>query len=79
VSVELERHHIDLGPEGVARVLRAFEDERRLAEMDRRNLAALAALDENGAAPVRVEVPAFAGDVHDLDRLAKVAAILAPG
>jgi hypothetical protein len=59
--------------------MRAFEDEARLGELDRHHMKALAALDDAGNRPVRVEVPAFAGDVHDLRSLAKVAAILAPG
>jgi len=78
VREELDRRRIDLAPPAEERVVRAFEEEARLGEMDRKNLAALATLDDGAVRPLRVDVPAFAGDVHDLGGLAKVAAILAP-
>jgi anion-transporting ArsA/GET3 family ATPase len=78
VKEELIRRQIELAPGAEERVIRAFEDEAHLADMDRRHLAALAALDDGASRPIRVEVPAFAGDVHDLRALAKVASILAP-
>jgi anion-transporting ArsA/GET3 family ATPase len=78
VRAEIDRRGLALGEGAEERILRAFDDEAKLGQMDRRHLAALAALDEGGAGPVRVEVPAFAGDVHDLRRLAEVAAVLAP-
>jgi anion-transporting ArsA/GET3 family ATPase len=78
VRAEIDRRGLALGQGAEERILRAFDDEAKLGQMDRRNLAALAALDEGEAGPVRVEVPAFAGDVHDLRRLAEVAAVLAP-
>jgi anion-transporting ArsA/GET3 family ATPase len=78
VKEELDRRRLRLGKDAEEHVMRAFEDEARLGEMDRRHLGALAALDDGTSRPVRVEVPAFAGDVHDLATLAKVAAILAP-
>jgi anion-transporting ArsA/GET3 family ATPase len=79
INEELHRRHLVLGPDAERRILRAFEDEARLGELDRHHMKALAALDDAGSRPVRVEVPALAGDVHDLRSLAQVAAILAPG
>jgi anion-transporting ArsA/GET3 family ATPase len=78
VKGELGKHGIELAPGGEERAIRAFEDESRLGEMDRRHMTALAALDEGESSPIRVEVPAFAGDVHDLRALAQVARLLAP-
>jgi hypothetical protein len=78
VRDELQRLGIALGSDAEERILRAFDDEAKLGQMDRRHLSALSALDVGGAGPLRVEVPAFAGDVHDLRRLAQVAAVLAP-
>jgi anion-transporting ArsA/GET3 family ATPase len=78
VRNELDRRRLGLGAGAEERVVRAFEDEGRLGDMDRRNIAALVALDDGEARPLRVEVPAFAGDVHDIRALAKVADILAP-
>lgn len=79
IKEDLHRRHLVLGADAEERIMRAFEDEARLGELDRHHMKALAALDDAGNRPVRVEVPAFAGDVHDLRSLAKVAAILAPG
>jgi anion-transporting ArsA/GET3 family ATPase len=78
VREALSARGIELAAGAEERVIRAFEDEARLGEMDRRHMAALAVLDEGNGRPVRVEVPAFAGDVHDLRALARVASILAP-
>jgi anion-transporting ArsA/GET3 family ATPase len=59
-----------LGDPGLAhKVLRTFEDERRLAAQDRRNLAALAKL--LGRKPM-IEVPHLDDDVHDLAGLARM-------
>ena len=59
-----------LGDPGLARkVLRTFEDERRLAAQDRRNLADLAKL--LGRKPM-IEVPHLDDDVHDLAGLARM-------
>jgi len=76
VRDELDRHKVVLGAGAEERILRAFEDEARLGHLDRANMKTLAALDDGGNHPLWVEVPAFAGDVHDLRTLAQVAAIL---
>ncbi|HMI85834.1 MAG TPA: ArsA-related P-loop ATPase [Polyangiaceae bacterium] len=78
VRVELDRRGVQLAADAEMRVLRAFDDETREGELDRRNLAALAGLNDGAERPIRVDVPALAGDVHDLRALAKVAAALAP-
>ena len=78
VREELAKQGVELASGGEERAIRAFEDESRLGDIDRRHMAALAALDEGDSRPIRVEVPAFAGDVHDLRALARVASILAP-
>jgi anion-transporting ArsA/GET3 family ATPase len=56
----------ELGDELAEKVLRAFEDERRLAEQDRAGLAELRS--RIGRKPI-VEVPHLHDDVHDLDGL----------
>jgi hypothetical protein len=56
----------ELGEQLGAKVLRAYEDERRLAERDRAGLAELRR--RLGRKPI-VEVPHLHDDVHDLDGL----------
>jgi len=77
VLAELRREGLELGPDAEGRALAASDDEERLAELDRSHLLALDELDDSGGRPVRAYVPAFAGDVHDLASLARVAAALA--
>jgi anion-transporting ArsA/GET3 family ATPase len=79
VRAELDRRGVKLAPPTEERIIRAFEDEARLGDLDRRHLAALAVLEDGPTRPIRVEIPAFAADVHDLGSLARVAAFLAPG
>jgi anion-transporting ArsA/GET3 family ATPase len=79
IRAELDRRRIEHAPGAEERVIRAFEDEGRLGELDRKHLAALSGLKEAPVRPIHVEIPAFAADVHDLPSLAKVAAILSPG
>jgi anion-transporting ArsA/GET3 family ATPase len=75
VEAEILSASIKLGPEAKNRVLRALEDQERRAELDRAHLAVLGA-SLGHQSPVRVDVPAFAGDVHDLKTLARVAGAL---
>ena len=56
----------ELGEELAAKVVRAYEDERRLSERDRAGLAELR--QRIGRKPI-VEVPHLHDDVHDLDGL----------
>jgi anion-transporting ArsA/GET3 family ATPase len=75
VETEMRRARLDLGPTGKQRVLRAIEDEALRAALDRAHLEALGA-SLGQKSPVRVDVPAFAGDVHDIRALARVARAL---
>jgi anion-transporting ArsA/GET3 family ATPase len=74
----LEERGLPLAGDGEMRVLRAFDDEARQSDLDHRYLGRLASLENGEERPIRVEVPALIGDVHDLRALAKVAAALAP-
>jgi len=77
----LELHRLRLGPKGDERLLRALDDERRLAEVDAVALAELGrALSRaaSGPPPVRIEIPALPSDVHDIPTLGGIAALLCP-
>jgi anion-transporting ArsA/GET3 family ATPase len=76
VRDELVRSHVALGADAPRRVIEAWDDEARLGDLDRKHLVALAALDDAESRPTRVFVPAFAGDVHDMRALARVATTL---
>jgi anion-transporting ArsA/GET3 family ATPase len=78
VRALLEERGLPLAGDGEMRVLRAFDDAARQGNLDRRHLGRLANLENGEERPIRVEVPALIGDVHDLRALAKVAAALAP-
>lgn len=78
VRALLEARGLPLAGDGEMRVLRAFDDAARQGNLDRRHLGRLANLENGEERPIRVEVPALIGDVHDLRALAKVAAALAP-
>jgi anion-transporting ArsA/GET3 family ATPase len=69
---------LDHGAE--ARLRRAAEDEMRLGKQDAIHLLALeSALDDETASDsVEVRVPAFPYDIYDIERLARVADLLAP-
>jgi anion-transporting ArsA/GET3 family ATPase len=80
VEVALADHHLTLG-EGAARRLCGVEDEeRRLGKLDRLHLVALegAVEDDTEGGSIAVQVPAFPYDIYDLERLGRVADILAP-
>jgi anion-transporting ArsA/GET3 family ATPase len=72
---ELGSLSISLGKQGAERVIAAFGDEAKQGGLDRTRLAALAAFDGAGG-PIRIEIPAFADDVHDLAALGRVARFL---
>jgi len=81
IGEALDRHAIDLGPEGPERLARALQEETALAAAD---FAELTELDRvlgaqsGGRAPVHVDIPALPSDVHDLSTLAGVAKLLCP-
>jgi hypothetical protein len=63
-----------------ARLLRAAEDEDGLGHQDALRLIALegALEDEGSGKSLRVDIPAFAYDIHDLARLVRIADVLCP-
>jgi anion-transporting ArsA/GET3 family ATPase len=73
-------HGIPLGPGAADRLRRVAEEETRLGRMDQIHLMALegALEDETSGGSLAVLVPAFAYDIYDLERLARVADLLAP-
>jgi anion-transporting ArsA/GET3 family ATPase len=76
IAAELARAGLELAADAASRILLASDDEARLAELDHSHLEQLTFLDEPGGRQVRVYVPAYPGDVHDLPSLARVAAAL---
>lgn len=77
VSEALARHDLDLGEDGAVRLLRALDEERRLATLDGSHLELLDPV--LGDESVRVLIPALPSDVHDISTLAGISALLAPG
>lgn len=74
----LRERGIALDDDGPERVIRAALDEARQGELDAAHLAVLdRAIAEAREKPLRVDVPAYAKDVHDLAALAEVARVLA--
>jgi hypothetical protein len=72
---------LQLGDDAPARLRKAAEDEGQLGRQDSLHLIALdGALDDEpeGGGTLRVDVPAFAYDIHDLERLVQIADVLAP-
>lgn len=82
VKAAIQRHELGiLGDTGAERLMRAVAEERERAESDRRSLSLLEpalAPDEHGHKPLRVDIPALPGDVHDLGTLAGVAKLITP-
>jgi anion-transporting ArsA/GET3 family ATPase len=81
---EVERaiaaHHLTLGAGAAERLCLVAGEETRMGKMDQIHLMALegALEDETSSGSLSVQVPAFPYDVHDLQRLARVADLLAP-
>jgi hypothetical protein len=81
---EVERaiaaHHLALGAGAAERLCLVADEETRLGKMDQIHLMALegALEDETGNGSLAVQVPAFPYDVYDLQRLTRVADLLAP-
>ncbi len=80
IERSVERHELSLGDNGVERLARALDEERLLAARDAEHLGALVDAFDSGEDPhpVRIDIPALPGDVHDLGTLAGVAALLCP-
>jgi anion-transporting ArsA/GET3 family ATPase len=75
----LAEHGISLGERGPERLRTAAEDESRQGRLDAIHLLALdAALeDEERGRAIRVDVPAYPYDIHDIRGLAAIASLLA--
>lgn len=70
---------LGLAPGLAPRLCHAANDESRQGRMDELRLVALeAALEDEGQGSVRVNVPAYPFDVHDIKSLAAIAEVLAP-
>lgn len=79
VEAALARRDLELAPDGPARVVTAVHAEHRLGELNRLHLIALEEAFSGSEQPALVHVPDFARDIHDVQRLAWVADVLAPG
>lgn len=80
VQASVEKRGIDLGPDVAQRLRQATEDERRMGKLDALHLIGLEAAleDEAHGGSLLAHVPAFPYDIHDIDRLARIADVLAP-
>jgi anion-transporting ArsA/GET3 family ATPase len=81
VQRALVQHELQLGEGAPERILRAVDEELVLADRDAKNLAALERSlphTRGLASPTFVRIPALPSDVHDVQTLAGVAAILCP-
>lgn len=80
INEHLLRRGIHLHDDATRRLRMALEDENRLGRRDALHLIALdsAIEEESGAKTRRVDIPTFAYDIHDLERLVRIADILAP-
>lgn len=79
IRAALDRRGIELGPNGEERLLQAARDESLQGKIDSLHLLAFESVletEERGA--LRVDVPAYPYDIHDIRSLANVADLLAP-
>ena len=76
----LAAHRLALGPDAAERLRRVADEETRMGKMDQLHLLALegALEDETSGGSLAVQVPAFPYDIYDLERLGRVADLLAP-
>jgi anion-transporting ArsA/GET3 family ATPase len=77
IEAELARRGTPGAPGAGGRVRQAMSDAAKEGRLDRLHLMALDDVFEDSPEVARVEIPAWPGDVHDLEALAKLAAILA--
>jgi anion-transporting ArsA/GET3 family ATPase len=79
IAAAVKAFGLDLGEGAPARLRRATEDEIRLGKHDAIHLLALeSALDDEAGGSLEVRLPAFPYDIYDIQRLARVADLLAP-
>jgi anion-transporting ArsA/GET3 family ATPase len=74
----LGKSGLTLEDEGPERLVRAHQDQVRLAQLDALNVRGLAGKAKSGDVPI-VRVPELASDVHDVKLLAEVGEILMKG
>ena len=82
IESSIALHGLDLGASGADRLDRALAEETELAETDAGELANLDRVlvpGLRGTRPIRVDIPALPGDVHDLSTLGGIATLLCPG
>jgi anion-transporting ArsA/GET3 family ATPase len=79
VEGALAAHRLALGPDAAERLRRVADEETRMGKMDQLHLLALegALEDETSGGSLAVQVPAFPYDIYDLERLGRVADLLA--
>jgi anion-transporting ArsA/GET3 family ATPase len=80
IKSALAARELRLGADAPLRIAKALRQERRLGELNRLHLLALdeAFGDDSDDPPAVVHVPDFPRDIHDVQRLAWVADVLAP-
>lgn len=79
IIAALEARGLHLGADAPVRIAKAVREERRLGELNRLHLYALdEARAEGEPEPAVVHVPDFPRDIHDIERLAWVANVIAP-
>lgn len=79
IAAALTRRGIALHGDAAARIDKALRQERRLGELNRLHLVALDEVRTDGDdGPAIVHVPDFPRDIHDIERLAWVADVIAP-
>jgi anion-transporting ArsA/GET3 family ATPase len=81
IQSAMQRHAVNLGEDGPERLERALQEEAELAAADASDLGELEralTADGTGRRPVRIDVPALPGDVHDLGTLAGISRLICP-
>jgi anion-transporting ArsA/GET3 family ATPase len=73
VATAIEAHHLALDPDAPSRVVRAYLDASKLAQLDAKHIAAL--IEQAGDVPI-FRVPEQPTDVHDARGLVTLAGIL---
>jgi anion-transporting ArsA/GET3 family ATPase len=78
IEAELERRGLAVPGDPGPSLQAAMGDAAKEGRLDRIHLMAIDDVFEDDPSIARIEVPAWPGDLHDLEALAKLAAILAP-
>ncbi len=82
IEQALSSRELGLPSSSAERIAATAADEARLGQLDRLHMVTLEEVfddgDDDSAAPLVVQVPDFATDIYDVERLASVAAVLVP-